>query len=471
MNDFMKKFAQFSLGPVVAGFIGIFTVLLTSYFILREDMGKVGMFTLMQTLMVSFVFVGLDQAYTREYHVEKNQRNLFFHALGIPLLLSVCFLLILSVTPYFFSYLLFGSREYPGVIILIGIFGVFITVERFVLLNLRMAEKAIEFSVFTIVLRILVLILTLVFVLFIRQDFLAVVYSMILGQMIGDVLLFVRNWKMFSLKGIGLDTRLLRRLLLFGLPLLVSVGIGSVLSGFDRTALRIWSDFEQQGIYAMSMKLMGVLLIFSHGFTTFWVPTAYRWYEEGKNTRDYKMVSDGILTVMALAFVGVLICRPVVVWILASEYSDVQFLLGFLSLWPIMLMLSETTTLGIVFSRKSYLNIFVSVITAIVTIGTNVLLVPRYGAVGAAAAMGISWVVFFFARTVFSFKVWEGFRITRHIIIVVLLVFLAFMNTREGFYVIIVNIASLPIILLINLDIVKLLYVKVKMQYKHRESK
>lgn len=456
MNDFFKKFTQFSMGPILGAFISLITVPLTTHFVLPEEYGKASMFMMVQTLMMSLLVVGLDQAYTREYHVEKNKKNLFYHALSIPLLLSIGLLIVFALNPYFFSYLIFESRSYPGVIILIGVFGIFITVERFVLLNLRMAERAIEFSIFTVLVRILVLLSTLSFVLFIRRDFLAVVFSMIIGQIVGDLILFVRHRKMFSITGFSFDKRLFEKLLKFGLPLVLAVAIGIVLNVFDRIVFRLWIDFEQLGIYTAAMKLVGVLLILSNGFTTFWIPTAYRWHEEGRKAKDYKLVSDGILTVMSLAFVGLLILRPLIVVILSPQYSDAKFLFGFLSLWPIMLMLSETTTLGIVFSRKSYLNIFVSAITAIVCVVANVLLAPRYGAMGVAVSIGLSWVVFFLARTAFSFKVWQGFRVVRQMVVVVLLIFLAFLNTRAGFYVIIVNVVSIPLLLFINRDIVKL---------------
>ena len=468
MSDFLKKFGQFSMGPIIGALISFITVPLIAHFILPAEVGKAGMFTLVHTLMVAFLVVGMDQAYTREYHVEKDKSRLFFHALGIPLLLSLGLLIIFSINSHFFSNLLFESIEYASVIILMGIFGVFITVERFVLLNLRMAERAIEFSVFTILVRALVLLATLLFVLFVRRDFLAIVYAMIIGQMIGNMVLFIRHRKILYFSGIRFDSILLKKLLRFGLPLIVSVGIGSVLTSFDRVALRIWSDFEQLGFYNMAMKIVGILLIFPNSFNMFWIPTAYRWHEEKKGIRDFKIVSDGVLLCMSLAFVGILILRPLIMLILSAEYSEVQFLIGFLCLWPIMLTLSETTTLGIVFSRKSYLNIFVSGIAAIVCISLNFLLVPIHGALGVAIAIGVTWVVFFLARTVFSFRVWDGFSVIKHIVVIVILMFLAFVNTRTEKYVIIINVASIPILLLLNASIVKMVFEKMKSYYQKK---
>nr|WP_241433594.1 polysaccharide biosynthesis C-terminal domain-containing protein [Listeria floridensis] len=58
-----------------------------------------------------------------------------------------------------------------------------------------------------------------------------------------------------------------------------------------------------------------------------------------------------------------------------------------------------------------------SLIALLVSILLNFLLVPLYGAVGAAIATGTAYIAFFFARTFFSMRIWEGFSVKRHMIV------------------------------------------------------
>lgn len=460
MNDFMKKLAYFSLGPVISAFIGFITVPLTTYFVSPAELGRAGMFLLAQNIMRVFLCFGMDQAFTREFHEERDKKNLFLHVLLIPLIAALLTSIIFIIFANNLSYILFGVGSYQRVVMMIGLMGFFIIIERFILLLVRMEERALEFSLFTIFIRIVILIATLLCAFFLRRDFLTVVYSTIFGQAVGSIVLIYRYHKMLIFFNFTFSIALFKRLSLFGFPLIFSAGIGTILSSFDKMALRSWSTFEQLGMYTAAFKIVGILLVVQNSFTTFWIPMAYRWHQEERQLKDYKLVSEIVLTLMALIFIGVLLFRGVIISILASEYDQAQYLLGFLLLYPIMYTISETTTLGIVFSRKSYLNITASIMAAIPSIGLNFILVPIYGALGAAVATGISYIMFFLARTILSFKVWQGFSVKKHITTITLLLLLAFLNVRTSVYVQVINVLCVLLILMINLNITRLVLKK-----------
>src|SRR5699024_11400459 len=77
-------------------------------------------------------------------------------------------------------------------------------------------------------------------------------------------------------------------------------------------------------------------------------------------------------------------------------------IMGLLAFPHIMYTLSETTTLGIVFSRKTHYNIFVSIMSLVVSVIINLSLTPFIGFRGAALASTAAYVVFYLARTYFS---------------------------------------------------------------------
>lgn len=464
MNNFIKKLTQFSFGSVISAFISFITVPLITYFISPTELGRAGMFLLAQNLMRVFLCFGMDQAYTREFHVDKDKEGLFLHALAIPFVGALLVFIIFIVYANSLSYILFGQGNYQNVVVLIGAMGIFIIIERFILLLVRMEERALEFSLFTIINRLAVLIATLLCFFFLRKDFLIVVYSTIFGQILGSIILILRYRKMFNVLNFTFSSKLFNKLSSFGFPLIFSVGIGTALSSFDKIALRSWSTFEQLGIYTAGFKIVGILLIIQSGFTTFWVPMAYRWHHERRSIKDYQLVSEGVLTLMVLIFIGILFFSEVIISILSPEYEQAQYLLGFLILCPIMYTVSETTTLGIAFSRKSYLNIIASVIAAIFSIGLNFFLVPIHGALGAATATAISYAMFFLTRTFLSFKVWKGFSVKKHITNMILLFLLAFANASTSDYVKALNILSFALVLIINKSIIKVAWRRISVR-------
>lgn len=69
--------------------------------------------------------------------------------------------------------------------------------------------------------------------------------------------------------------------------------------------------------------------------------------------------------------------------------------------------LSEATAIGISISRRTGLSMLSSILAALTSFGGNYLLVPLYGAAGAAVATAVAFWVFLFCRTEFSCSVWR----------------------------------------------------------------
>lgn len=459
MKAFISKLIGFSIGPVVGAILSFITIPLTTYFVVPSEYGKASMFMTFQMIFATFLFLGLDQAYTREYHSTNNKPNLFQNALMLPLILALSVLLVTVAFPGAVSSALFGSSKYQAPAVLFGVMIIFMVLERFILLSLRMQEKAIEYSLLNIFVKFAALVLTFVFVFFIRRDFLAVVYSTVFGQIFGDLFLLARYRGLFNMKSFSLDRALIRGMIIFGIPIVVATSLSSLLNYMDRLMLWTWSTFYQIGILTATWKIAAVLSIIQTSFTSFWVPTAYRWYSEGKNIRYFKIVSDAILLGMSILAQAVLIFKGLIVTILSSGYADARFIIGFLCLQPVIFTVSETTCLGIVFSRKSYLTIWVGLIALVPNLVINILLVPKFGAVGTAIATAVSYIFFFMARTYFSGKNGMKFSVWKHHLVFVVLLVSASLNLLPVKEMPLINLGMLVFILLIQWATIRQIWV------------
>ena len=85
--DLIKKLGAFSIGPIVSAFIGFITVPLVTNFISPEEYGKASMFSLVQGILSMIIYLGMDQAFVREFFVfPKNKKNhLMANAMILPL--------------------------------------------------------------------------------------------------------------------------------------------------------------------------------------------------------------------------------------------------------------------------------------------------------------------------------------------------------------------------------------------------
>ncbi|MEW4241090.1 oligosaccharide flippase family protein [Priestia megaterium] len=467
MNNFVKKLLGFSIGPVAGAFITFVTVPLTTYFISPNEYGKASMFALFQMIFGTFLYFGIDQAYTREYHSAKNKLNLFQNAIFIPLVIAFVLFLTIIILPSPVSKLLFNNSNLVLPSILFGLMIIAMVVERFILLSLRMEEKALEYSLINIFTKLSILIFTLLFVIYIRRDFLAVVYSTVFGQIIIDGYLVIRYRNLFEYKKFNLNKRLLKKMFQFGFPIVIATSLSSLLNSLDRLSLRAWSDFYEVGIFAATLKIAGALSIIQVSFTSFWVPTAYRWYEERKEIEYFKIVSDSVLLLMSILFVGILMLKDLIIYILSPGYADATYIVAFLCLQPIIYTVSETTCLGIVFSKKTYLSIWVGLIAIVPNILINVLLVPKFGAIGAAVATAVAYIFFFISRTYFSNKNGMSFSVRKHYGVIVLLLAGAFLNLVPFKSMYVVNISLLILLLVCQFTTLKVMWTI----YRRRNTK
>ncbi|MGG1885878.1 oligosaccharide flippase family protein [Priestia megaterium] len=470
-KSLIKTFFSFSIGPLGAAIINFLTVPITTWLISPEEFGKTSLFLLMQALATAVMFLGLDQAYVREYNEKTNKKELLFNCMFFPFFLS----LLISFLLIFFSENITNSflqNQSQLVIIMFAVWLPFITLERFLLLSIRMEERGLVYSVFNILVKFLIMIFTIVLLICWSKSYLMVIAANVIGQIITDFLLilYCRSKIILNLKYLNL--KLLKKMIKFGSPFVPTAIIMWFLNSTDRLALEKFSSYDELGIYFAALKIVGVLTIFQSIFATVWLPIAYKWQKENVSTQKFTQASRYIAFSMSFVFIFILLIKDIFVYVLSVEYKDVTFIIPFLLFYPIMYTLGETTGLGISFSRKTHYNIWISIILSIVNVALNFLLVPYKGAIGASIALGCTYIAYFWIRTLVSRKFWYEFNLTYYFILNVVLVIVAVGNLFIHNYVIyLFNGFFLILISIYNRNILNEIYMKLKERLKWKKLK
>ena len=217
------------------------------------------------------------------------------------------------------------------------------------------------------------------------------------------------------------SSKIQKELLSFSLPLVPATLLGWVLNSFDKVGLRTWSDFSQLGLYSAAFKIVALLNIFQTIFTTTWTPVSYKWYEDGVAKEKFEKVSTIVLAGMVILFSFVIVFRDIIMLFLGAEYRNTAKIFVFLLFVPVLYTVSETTCLGIEFSKKTIYNLWLTIISVIINLLGNYLLIPKFGAEGAAITTCISYIVWFWLRTLFSRKLWLKFRLEKYMLNILLL--------------------------------------------------
>lgn len=464
-KEFIKRFIGFSIGPVISAVIGFIMVPVTTYFIIPDELGKASMYTMAVSISSLFVFFGMDQSFVREFNNEKDKKGLFWNSMLIPFAFTV----ILSVFYIIFykqvSILMFDSIEWYIVLVL-SLSLPFTIIDRFNMLIIRMEEKARLYSALNIVSKVFQFITLIIFLEYFQRDFRGVVNSTFVSLVLICIVETFINWDYWRSK-IRYNSKLTKKLLAFGLPLVPASIITWLFNSMDKIAMRQWSDFNQIGLYSAAFKIVLVLGIAQQAFSTFWAPTAYRWYENKVDNSRYDLVSKILTAIMSLIFVFIVLFKDLIVKILSAKYAGAAIIVPFLLFYPLMYTISETTALGIGFSRKTKYNIVVSLISVLVNYIGNYILVPKYGALGASISTGVSYIIFFWARTLISRKLWYKFDLKIYfwntlIMLIMCIVNVIYNNTY-------LNILFTVIIIYINKESLNYIYKHIKGYFIKKE--
>ena len=429
MKEFVKKFLGFSLGPIIGAIIGFITVPVTSHLVSADQFGLSNMFTLATNIISLIALVGIDQAFAREYNEVKDRKKLLFNSLFIPFIATIIIGIILIVFKVEFAQILFDNSEMVKPVILLAIFTPLFIIEKFMLLSIRMQEKAVQYSFWNIISKVLNLILTVILLIFYKRNFESIIYASIFSQLaVSLVLLFVCR-ESIGISRKYIDKKQIKTLTKFGLPLVPANVIGWGLTSMDSIFLRAMTTYTELGYYSVALKVSNVLTLLQNSFTTFWTPLAFKWKAQNVPKERFEMVNDGVACVMSIVLILILLFKNIIPIFFGDGYEEIVYIIPFLLFHPIFYTMSETTTLGIYFTKKTFYNIIISAVALIANLILNYLLIPIMGAIGASIATGISYLVFFWTRTLISRKLWYEFDIKKFIITTIILVIISFANS------------------------------------------
>lgn len=435
-NNLIKKFLSFSIGGYVNALIGLLTVPIITRILSPEQYGIASLISIIVEMLVVFCSLALDQSFVRFfYEVEEEERGkLLQDCLYYPVFITIFSSLIIFIFRNQISIFILGKKE--KVIWLIIVFSIVaLIIKSFAFLVVRMQQKGGLYSFFYIFIKVVEFSFILLFFKIYGNDYKVIALATLFSTLITSLLMIVVERKIWKLGGKRKIEK--KELLNFSAPLVLTLALTWVFGSSDKITIKIFSNLKELGLYSGAFRIVSVISVIQTGFTSFWTPFIYERYS--KNPDDlvfYKKANDYLSLIFFLIGFSILATRNIIIILLGEKYYDSLFIVPMLIFVPIMYLISETTMMGIGFKKKSKYFLYISIIVAIFNIIGNILLVPKYGAKGAAISTGISYIIFFSLRTYFSLKLINfGFNLKRIYMVTILLLcyalYLSFYNNLK----------------------------------------
>ncbi|MEL5446136.1 lipopolysaccharide biosynthesis protein [Serratia ureilytica] len=405
-----RKILAFAIGPIGNAALGLLTLPVITWLFSADDVGRISMLNVAVSFCVLFFSLGLDQAYVREYHGESDRgqllKNVAFPGLLMIVIISAVFLLF----PGSLSALLFEQKDtaisWLVMLILLASF-----INRFLSLILRMQEKGMAFSLSQLMPKLMTLIVIgLCYVLFTQHTLMQLVVANAVGFIaVSLMLMWSSRADWIAALRSSLDAGKLKAMFKFGYPLILGGLAFWGLTTIDRMFVRAYSGFEQLAIFSVAVSFAGVASILQSVFSTVWAPMVYKLAESnegGEQQMINKVTQCMLIAVVCLFSLGGLFSW-LVDFVLPANYVNVKYILVASLGFPLLFTLSETTAVGIGLSRKTGYTMLASLIALIINVAANALLVPRFGAGGAAVSTCLAFWAFLILRTEFSIISWK----------------------------------------------------------------
>ena len=361
-----------------------------------EEYGIVSMFQLLIYITIPFAGLLCNSAIERAYFDKEEKKDIpryVFNSLIIIIVSSIFVLFIFIFAGNFIAKLSEFPRKW--------LFGVLIYVVFFnisgVLLSLwRVKKKEILYGVFRILRTLLDVGLSIYFVLMLRYTW----EGRIMGQIIPFVafgiitiyILIKNKWLKFEYNAADI-----KDIIRYGAPL-VAHNLGSIIIGYsDRLFVVNEFGLSVMGLYSVGYQVGMIIYLVQNSFNLAWVP----WFFEKLNLNDININKKIVIftyfyfIVMILLVFLLILINPIIFSILGENYTNAQQFVFYIALGFAFNGMYKMVVNYLFYLKKTKLVGIVTLITAGLNILLNIVLIKYNGAIGAAQATCIAFLLQF----------------------------------------------------------------------------
>lgn len=406
--NFIKAFSIYSLSSIVTASIPFFLLPLLTAYLSPEEYGTLSIVQTIILFLIPLVVAEIDTATTIEYFkCDRAQFASFVSSsLVIPLggFVLAESVMVLAAAPFAD---LFGLPI--RVLLILPLAALLNAVPRVLLAIYRAGEMPGRFAVLQVMMSGTNVGLSVLAVVALEMGWKGRLGGIIASTAIATV------FGLVALRRIGMMTRNLSKdrilaNLKLGTPLIPHAMAGLLMGMSDRFIISKFGGLGDLGIYAVGVQMAGLLGVFTGGLNQVWMPKLFSQLPKADHAAKVRIVKQTYLLFLAIvvAYFGMLGCLKVVLpWVVAAKYQGAGAYVVLLGLGNLFNGLYFLITNYIFFVEKTQYLSVLTLGSAALSIGLNLVLVPRYGAMGAAMSAPITWGLFFVGAWIISARLYS----------------------------------------------------------------
>lgn len=406
MGKIGKLFGQtiiYGLGTIVPRFLNF--AILTPYFTRIFEPREYGIITEFYAYVIVLQVLltyGMETGYFRFCRDEKRKGETYSVVLTSILISSVAFIAICFITGAKIAEVL--GYEKRG--ILVNLVGSIVALDAFAAIpfaKLRMEGKALKFAV----IKILNVIITLVFV-FGFLSLLPIICNKYEGSILCNLYnkefnveyVFIANLiasffvlillykEIFSTK-LRFDFYIFKNILKFSLPILIAGLSGSFAEALDRIMLKYLLPQGQNslyalGIYGANIKLSVIMMIYVQMFRYAAEPFYFENMYEKESRKLFADVMKYFIIIGMFIFLLLNFNLNIIKIFIGVKYYEGLSIVPVVMFGYLLMGILNNASIWYKITKNTMIGAYISIIGALLTLLFNIILVPKFGYVGAA---------------------------------------------------------------------------------------
>lgn len=434
-----KDTGLYSLDPVIRKILGIALVPLYTAYLTTSDYGMMSYIIAIGSFTLPFITMGMNSVFWMYYKGSNEEKgSAIFVSSTISSLISIPIVL-LALLYYLFkrdmqSYLVF---------IYISALGLRVLYERGLTL-LRAQNRIGWFLTSSALLNIVRIGAAIVFVVLLRLSVSGVIFSQVVLYVIGGLLAYIymkRYWTYVH------DIKLFKEYASYGWPLMLGNIAALMMNLADKFSLNFLSSKSELGLYAFALSFSLPFAAFVFGpFMKAWVPLRWELFRKPNCNEAFRKVAGSLATffpALALLYIGIAVVGARLLAQDASYHSALH-LIPILAMSSVLYGLYWYELMGFLFAKRTKFFPILTTTMGILNIILNIVLVSRFGALGAAVATVTSFLVIRYAAYFLSQRIYRySRRIFSETLLLTLTIFfaitLSFISSIGNMYFILVS--------------------------------
>lgn len=415
--------AIYGLGTIVPRLLNYFLVPFYTRIFDEAAYGQITELYAWVAIIMVVLTYGMETSFFRYANQEQNPMKVFNTATTSLLVTSVAFIAIVII----FLGDIASGIQYEGNIEYIVLLAFIVAIDAFTSLPfayLRFQNKARRFSFIKITSVVINIFLNFLFLLIIPAVFKErtnelMIYNnseliifVFIANLLSTITSLLLLWPELKAFKVSIDKLLLQKMLTYGLPILIIGFAGMINEVSDKILLKYLLPDKstaqaQIGIYGANYKLAILMTLFIQMFRYAAEPFFFAESEKTNARETYSQVMTYFVIFTLIIFLGITLFIDIFKYFIGPAFWAGLMIVPIILAAKLFLGVFYNLSVWYKLTNKTLYGAVIAIIGAIITLGLNIYLIPKYGFIGSAWANLICYfsmmlISYFWGRKVYK---------------------------------------------------------------------